>query len=109
MKKRILRELDTIEQTRRVRIMYACESGSRAWGFASKDSDYDVRFIYAHPNDWYLSITEKPDVIEIPVDEELNLLNTKTPKNPEKIPIKDFDSAFKDILEQINKKHRATA
>jgi predicted nucleotidyltransferase len=73
MKNRILKELDNIEHTHSVRIIYACESGSRAWGFASKDSDYDVRFIYAHPNDWYLSIAEKKDVIEIPVNQELDI------------------------------------
>jgi predicted nucleotidyltransferase len=73
MKNRILKELHNIEQTHGVKIIYACESGSRAWGFESKDSDYDVRFIYAHPNDWYLSIAEKKDVIEIPVDEELDI------------------------------------
>ena len=42
----ILERLAAIEQTEAVRILYACESGSRAWGFASPDSDYDVRFIY---------------------------------------------------------------
>ncbi|MDJ0914996.1 MAG: nucleotidyltransferase domain-containing protein [Desulfobacterales bacterium] len=73
MKKRIIKELDTIEQTHGVQIIYACESGSRAWGFASKDSDYDVRFIYAHPTDWYLSIAERRDVIEIPVSAELDI------------------------------------
>jgi predicted nucleotidyltransferase len=73
MKNRILRELYIIEQTHGVKIIYACESGSRAWGFASKDSDYDVRFIYVHPNDWYLSIVEKRDVIEIPVNEKLDI------------------------------------
>ena len=73
MKNRILKELDNIEQTHGVKIIFACESGSRAWGFASKDSDYDVRFVYVHPNDWYLSIAEKKDVIEIPVNEELDI------------------------------------
>ena len=73
MKNRILKELGNIEQAHGVKIIYACESGSRAWGFASKDSDYDVRFIYAHPDDWYLSIAEKKDVIEIPVNEELDI------------------------------------
>lgn len=56
-----------------MKIIYACESGSRAWDFASKDSDYDVRFIYAHPVDWYMSIANRKDVIEIPVDQELDI------------------------------------
>ena len=73
MKNRILKELDNIEQTHDIKIIYACESGSRAWGFASKDSDYDVRFVYGHPHDWCLSIAEKKDVIEIPVNKELDI------------------------------------
>jgi predicted nucleotidyltransferase len=73
MKNRILKELENIEKTHGVKIIYACESGSRAWGFASKDSDYDVRFIYMHPNDWYLSIAEKRDVIEIPANVEFDI------------------------------------
>lgn len=56
--------LRAIELEENVRILYACESGSRAWGFASPDSDYDVRFLYAHPRDWYLQIDEGRDVIE---------------------------------------------
>jgi predicted nucleotidyltransferase len=52
-----------------VRIHCAAESGSRAWGFASPDSDYDVRFIYAHERDWYVSLSEDRDVIERPLDE----------------------------------------
>lgn len=47
-----------------VRVLYAVESGSRAWGFASTDSDYDVRFIFVHRRDWYLSIESGRDVIE---------------------------------------------
>lgn len=54
-----------------LRILFAAESGSRAWGFASPDGDYDVRFIYAHPQDWYLSIAEERDVIERPLDHRL--------------------------------------
>lgn len=52
--------------------MYAVEAGSRGWGFESKDSDYDVRFIYEHPTEWYLSVFEGSDIIEIPVDEVLD-------------------------------------
>ncbi len=61
--------LRQIERKERVKILYACESGSRCWGFASPDSDYDVRFIYVRPLDDYLSITERRDVIEDPMDD----------------------------------------
>jgi len=44
--------------------LFACESGSRTWGFASKDSDYDLRWVYRHTTDWYLSLAEHRDVIE---------------------------------------------
>lgn len=66
VKKKVLAHLRAIEAEKAVRILYACESGSRAWGFPSADSDYDVRFIYLHPRDWYLSINveRKRDVIE---------------------------------------------
>ena len=56
MKDTIQKELAQIEQTQNVRILLAVESGSRAWGFASPDSDYDVRFIYVRPNDAYLRL-----------------------------------------------------
>lgn len=54
-----------IEKERNARIIFACESGSRAWGFASPDSDYDVRFLYTKPLPWYLSVSEKRDTIDI--------------------------------------------
>lgn len=63
--------LQAIERDEGVRVLFAAESGSRAWGFASPDSDYDVRFIYVHPRDWYLSISEARDVIERPLDDRL--------------------------------------
>jgi hypothetical protein len=69
----VARELWRIEQTYDVRVLYACESGSRAWGFASHDSDYDVRFIYVHSRDWYLSIEDRCDVIEEPISEGLDI------------------------------------
>lgn len=67
--------LDGIESQEDVRIVYACESGSRAWGFASQDSDYDVRFIYVRRPEWYLSIhlESKRDVIERPIEGDLDV------------------------------------
>jgi predicted nucleotidyltransferase len=62
------RRLAAIERDFGVEIFYACESGSRAWDFASPDSDYDVRFLYRHPRDWYLSLNEPRDVIETPIE-----------------------------------------
>ncbi len=58
-------KLKNIEEKYNVCIDYACESGSRAWGFASPDSDYDVRFLYTKPIEWYLSVSEKRDTIDI--------------------------------------------
>ena len=54
--------LSAIEVEYGVRVLYACESGSRGWGFASPDSDYDVRFIYVNQLPWYLPVT--PDTQE---------------------------------------------
>ena len=64
MKQRVLHELDRIERQHKIRNLLAVESGSTAWGFASPDSDYDVRFIYAHERDWYLSVLDVRDVME---------------------------------------------
>jgi uncharacterized protein len=72
MEKKILEKLKEIEQTKNVEILFACESGSRAWGFASPDSDYDIRFIYKHDFDYYLSLWEKPDVIEFMTEDDLD-------------------------------------
>jgi len=60
-------ELTAIERDEGVRILFAVESGSRAWGFPSADSDYDVRFVYARPAEGYLSVFEDRDVIERPI------------------------------------------
>src|ERR1043166_5445755 len=67
--------LTDIEQTEAVRVLYAVESGSRAWGFESTDSDYDVRFLYVRPRDWYLSIDveTKRDTIEKPITDDLDV------------------------------------
>lgn len=65
MKNIIIERLRKLEEENDIRILYAAESGSRAWGFESEDSDYDVRFIYLHPPQWYLSIDTKRDVLEM--------------------------------------------
>lgn len=70
---RIDRRLDEIERVHSVRILFAIESGSRAWGFSSPDSDYDVRFVYVHDPAWYLSIDTRRDVIELPIDADLDI------------------------------------
>lgn len=63
----IQQRLAEIETEHKVNILLAIESGSRAWGFESTDSDYDIRFIYKHELSWYLNILPKPDVIEYPI------------------------------------------
>lgn len=68
MQRHIQARLDDVERSKGVRILFATESGSRAWGFPSPDSDWDVRFVYAHPTPWYLSLRERRDVIEAPLD-----------------------------------------
>lgn len=70
---RVLAELADIEHRHDVTVLFACESGSRGWGFASPDSDYDVRFVYAHRRDWYLRVEPQRDVIERPLDDVLDV------------------------------------
>lgn len=65
--------LAAIESHETVRFLFAVESGSRAWGFPSPDSDYDVRFVYVRPRDWYLSLVPGRDVIEMPIEDEIDL------------------------------------
>lgn len=73
MEKLILEKLNEIEQHENCRILLAVESGSRAWGFASPDSDYDVRFIYVRPKESYLKLEQVRDVIELPINDELDI------------------------------------
>ena len=73
MTETILFKLDEIEKKENVRILLAVESGSRAWGFASPDSDYDVRFIYVRPREDYLRLEKVRDVIELPIEGELDI------------------------------------
>ena len=75
IEKRIERELRNFEFETAIYILYACESGSRCWGFASKDSDYDVRFIYTHEPEYYLTnnLHLGPDTLEIPTKHPLDM------------------------------------
>ncbi len=69
----IQEKLREIEGRENCRILLAVESGSRAWGFASPDSDYDVRFIYVRPRESYLRLNRLRDVIELPADDVLDI------------------------------------
>ena len=66
-------KLKEIEEKEHVTILHAVESGSRAWGFASPDSDYDVRFIYVRPQHYYLELQPKQDFIDWALDETLDI------------------------------------
>ena len=72
MKSTIHQFLQEVEKKYRVKILYACESGSRAWGFASPDSDYDIRFIYASAEGEYHKVDLPKDNIEIPIEDDLD-------------------------------------
>ena len=69
----INQKLKEIEERENVRILHCVESGSRAWGFASPDSDYDVRFIYVRPKEYYLRLDKTRDVIEWQLDDTLDV------------------------------------
>ncbi|MGB0843729.1 MAG: nucleotidyltransferase domain-containing protein [Alphaproteobacteria bacterium] len=117
----IISEIAQIEEKHYVEVLFAIESGSRAWGFPSPDSDYDVRFVYQHPKDWYLSLLPKRDVIELPIDDELDIsgwdlrktLNLLLKPNPVALewirsPIHYKWSPKADLLNQFAVKLNAT-
>ncbi len=72
MKTKILNKLSEIERDKNIEILFAVESGSRAWGFASPDSDYDIRFVYKHKKDWYLNLWEQADTIQFMTEDDLD-------------------------------------
>jgi predicted nucleotidyltransferase len=115
----IKEKLLAIENEHDVKIVYAVESGSRAWGFESADSDYDVRFIYVHPRNWYLNILPQKDVIEYPIVDEFDysgwdlrktlfLLNKSNPALFEWLasPIVYYkDNYFYAVMERLSKEY----
>jgi predicted nucleotidyltransferase len=111
------KKLIEIEEKHKVKVLYAVESGSRAWGFESLDSDYDIRFVYAHKKNWYLNILPKRDVIEYPIVNDFDysgwdlrktmfLLNKSNPVLFEwlKSPIVYYkENYFVDIMVELSK------
>ncbi|HWB26228.1 MAG TPA: nucleotidyltransferase domain-containing protein [Chitinophagaceae bacterium] len=73
MEQEIHEEILKLEKANDIKVLLAVESGSRAWGFASTNSDWDVRFIYVHKYDWYLSVEEKKDNIEYILANDIDL------------------------------------
>lgn len=73
IQKEINDKLNEIEEKEGVRVLHAIESGSRAWGFASPDSDYDVRFVYARKKEDYLRLDELKDTIDWQLDEVFDI------------------------------------
>lgn len=69
----IRRKLKEIEEREKIRVLHAVESGSRAWGFASPDSDYDVRFVYVRERDFYLQLRETKDFLDWELNEVLDI------------------------------------
>lgn len=73
MQEIILEKLNEIERDENIKILHAVESGSRAWGFASPDSDYDVRFFYVRQKEYYLRLDKTRDVLEYPLSDVLDI------------------------------------
>ena len=97
MKQKILESLSSLEQQHNINILYAVESGSRAWGFESQNSDYDVRYIYIHKPDWYLSIDDKKDSREIILPNDIDLAGWEIRK-----ALRLFRKSNPPLLEWLN-------
>ncbi len=69
----VLLKIKEIEEKEHIKILHVVESGSRAWGFASPDSDYDVRFVYVRNRDFYLSLRDTKDFIDWELNEVLDI------------------------------------
>lgn len=87
MKDKIKKLLENIEKENGIKILFAIENGSRSWGMASKDSDYDVRFVFCRNVKKYISLSKEKDVITAAFDENLK----KCPVQGSLIDISGFD------------------
>lgn len=72
METKIKEKLKEVSTSKNIEVLFAVESGSRAWGFASPDSDYDIRFVYKHKTSWYLNLWEQKDSIEFMTKDDLD-------------------------------------
>ncbi len=97
MTEEIKKELQRLEKQHDIKILYAVESGSRAWGFASLDSDWDVRYIYIHTLDWYLKIDEQKDSQEEILPNEIDLSGWELKK-----ALRLFRKSNPPLLEWLN-------
>lgn len=97
MTEEIKKELHRLEEQHEIKILYAVESGSRAWGFASQDSDWDVRYIYIHTLDWYLKIDEQKDSQEEILPNEIDLSGWELKK-----ALRLFRKSNPPLLEWLN-------
>lgn len=73
MKEKVKNVLNEVAATQDMKVLFACESASRAWGFTSPDSDYDVRFIYTNPKNWYFNVNQSRDVYDEMLTDDLDL------------------------------------
>ena len=99
MRKKIQTQLRRIEEEESIKILLAVESGSRAWGFASPDSDYDVRFIYIRRMEDYLKLEKVRDVIELPMDDVLDMNGWDLQKTL-RLLYKSNPTLFRDLMIQ---------
>lgn len=97
MKNQIINELRNVEKELNINILYAVESGSRAWGFSSTNSDWDVRFIYTHNIDWYLSLDNKKNSYEKILDNDIDLSGWELKKT-----LRLFRKSNPSLMEWLN-------
>jgi hypothetical protein len=110
MRSEILKELSNIQNQYDIEVLYAIESGSRAWGFESQNSDYDVRYIYIHKSEWYLSIDDKKDSHETILPNDIDLAGWELRKtlklfrksNPPLLEWLDSDIVYLDKFDFAN-------